>query len=125
MLRTALSSLRDRAASRLAGSRFNRFRGREEVSAFFWWFGLIHAAAYIVIGSVVGLTWLAVECWGRILHRRRLLVAIINWTLAKNRWRERHKRGLSDAEWKRGEPQPHHFPPADARESGEAETPNG
>jgi hypothetical protein len=89
------------------------------MNAFFYWFGLIHAAAYVVIGSTVGLIWLTVECWGRILNRRRMLTAIIKWTIATNRWNERHERGLKDDEWKRGEPQPHHFAIAAGARSGE------
>jgi hypothetical protein len=74
-----------------------------------YWFGLAHLIAYAVIGTAVTIIWLVSEGLGRTLNRRRMLMAILNWKLAVNRWKRRSEYGLSDEEWARGEPQPHHF----------------
>jgi hypothetical protein len=79
------------------------------VSDFLYWLGVFHAAIYVLVGTTIGAVWLIVECWGRILNRRRLLGAIIRWSLAVRRWNARSEHGLSDEEWKRGEPKPEHF----------------
>jgi hypothetical protein len=84
------------------------------MNAALYWFGVFHAVLYASVGAVVGGLWLIVECWGRILNRRRMLTAIINWHLAVRRWERRREHGLSDREWKRGEPKPAHFLPASA-----------
>jgi len=67
-----------------------------------WWFGIIHAVAYAIAGLTFVLTLLIVKAhqWAKMMG------LIIAWHVAKARWSRRHEDGLTDAEWKRGEPTP-------------------
>lgn len=67
-----------------------------------WWIGAIHAAAYILIGSLVAVTW---TVWK--LHKyAKFNGRIVQWHYARARWQRRHADGLTEAEWKQGEPRP-------------------
>jgi len=72
------------------------------MSEAFFWIGVAHVAAYACVGLIQAAAF--VVWW---THKRTgFLRRIMEWHYARLRWNERHERGLSDAEWKRGEPRP-------------------
>jgi hypothetical protein len=72
------------------------------VNSVIWWFGLVHVVAY----SIVGMFALAAYLTWRAGRYGRFLKDVIEWRVARYHWDHRHKDGLTDDEWKRGEPRP-------------------
>ena len=72
------------------------------MSSLIWWVGAIHVTAYLVLGSLRVGTWLfwKAHTYGQYNAR------IMQWHLARARWQERHTSGLTEQEWRRGEPKP-------------------
>jgi len=67
-----------------------------------WLIGAIHLFMYAAIGTAFVATW---SVWKAHAHFQ-LIGRIVQWHVARMRWKRRERDGLTDTERQCGEPQP-------------------